>query len=437
MNKMLVAGLVVAAGAAAYGGGIAMTSSQVNQQFTAQMEKLKTAYAGQAEVSWEGAEGLMASNYQVTFEMAELPEELVEWAGTSKLVVDVDFKHSFLSSQSHARLADGSLKQRLAEYLANSSDEPLQSTSNYRYDIGSGAVDVTGDLAIAALKVVDEQAGGQMTMAASAGDYSVNGDQFSVDIKLGDVQVKQDDGQLNMTGISVTESGMFHQGNLSVTSALDFAMQIGNIAFDAPDAKVSIDKLKVTADQKTEGERTKIGVSYGAELVSLQADDQQKMDFVPNLALAFDLDFQALVALAEKLAELQAEDPHQLNNPFVMMTLFSDITSKGIGVRIDDLSLGLEGEKIEASADVDIAPFKIEEVMGQQKAMLEKLDVTAKLAIPKAVLEAVAALDPSFDPSTLDFAVMQGLLVEAEDGYTGELTVKEGAVVLNGNPLPL
>ena len=120
-----------------------------------------------------------------------------------------------------------------------------------------------------------------------------------------------------------------------------------------------------------------------------------------------------------------------------MMTLFSDITSKGIGVRIDDLSLGLQGDKIEASADVDIAPFKLEEVMGQQKAMLEKLDVTAKLAIPRAVLDAVAALDPSFDPSTLDFAVMQGLLVEAEDGYTGELTVKEGAVVLNGNPLPL
>ncbi len=440
MNKVLVAGLVVAVGAAGYAGGVAWTAGKVDEAFATQIDQLSDAYAGQANISYEGTSGAFSSDYQVSIEINDLPEDMVEDLvaefGTSSLLLDVNFKHGLFSSISTSTLADTPLRTKLKEIQANAGEEFLSVETRYSYDLGSEQVLIDGNLSLAALSYSEDA--DNFSLAASEGTYSLTGETFDISLEIGELKVDSDDGSLNLSGVSLTETGTLYADDPMMTTAFDMLISADTFSFQDADRNMDISGFKVTADQKTEGDRTLIGVGYGASEIQIQGPDiKEQVSFTPNMHLVLDVDFGAFYDLTKQIAELQRTNPAQLEDPFVMMGMLGGLTGKGMGLEIDDLSIGLKGSKVQATADLDMQPFTMQEAMMQQQEMLQKVDLDAQLVIPTELLEAIATLDPEFDPSVLDVAVMQGMLVQDEQGYRGELTVKDGQVVLNGTPLPL
>ena len=436
MNKVLVAGLVVAVGAAGYAGGVAWTAGKVDEAFTAQMEQLSEVYAGQAEVSYKGTSGAFSSEYQVSVKILEMPEDLIADIGTSELLLDVNFKHGFLNSTSTSKLADTQLRTDLKDIQANANEEFLTSETRYSYDLSSQEVVVAGDFHLAALGY--SEAGESFNLAASSGEYSLMGNDFDVSLNVGELKIDTVDGKVNVSGVTLAESGTLYAEDPVMTTAFDLLVSADKFSFEDAERTMDITDFKVVADQKTEGDRTLIGVGYGAKEILLQGTDlDEPVSFAPNMHLVLDVDFAAIYELTKQIADLQRQNPAQLEDPFVMMGMMGGLTGKGLGLEIDDLSIGLKGSKVTATADLDMQPFTMQEVMMQQQPLLQKVDLDAQLVIPTELLDAIATLDPEFDPSVLDIAVMQGMLVQDEQGYRGELTVKNGQVLLNGTALPL
>ena len=145
MNKVLVAGLVVAVGAAGYVGGVAVTAGKVDEAFAAQMDQLSVAYTGQAEVGYKGTAGMFSSDYQVSVKILGLPEDIVAEVGTSELLLDVNFKHGFLNSTSTSKLADTRLRTDLKGIQADAAEEFLTAETRYSYDLSNEQVLVDGD----------------------------------------------------------------------------------------------------------------------------------------------------------------------------------------------------------------------------------------------------------------------------------------------------
>lgn len=436
MNKVLVAGLVVAVGAAGYVGGVAWTADKVNSTFMAQMDQLSDTYAGQADISFSGSGGSFSSDYQVTIEMLGVPEDLVADIGTNALVLDVNFQHGFLNSVSTSKLADTQLRTDLKEIQADANEEFLTSETRYSYDMGSKQVQVDGDFRLAALSYSED--GESMTLAASEGAYNVLGNNFKVSLNLGDFVLDAVDGDLEVTGVQLSESGVLYEQDPMMTTAFDLLLAAKKFRFKDGEQMLNIEDFKITADQRTEGDRTFIGVGYGAKEILVQGPDvAEPVSFAPNLHLILDVDFNSIYELSKQMIELQKTNPQQLEDPFMMMGMVGAVTGKGMGLEIDDLSIGLKGSKVTATADLVMDPFTMEEAMMDQQGMLQKVALDANLVIPNEMLEAISALDPEFDPSMLEIAVLQGMLVQDENGFRGELSVKDGQVVLNGTPLPL
>ncbi|MBN3563833.1 DUF945 family protein [Aliamphritea spongicola] len=436
MNKVLVAGLVVAVGAAGYVGGVAVTAGKVDEAFAAQMDQLSVAYTGQAEVNYKGTSGMFSSDYQVSVKILDLPEDLVAEIGTSELLLDVNFKHGFLNSTSTSKLADTQLRTDLKEIQANNAEEFLTAETRYSYDMGSEQVLVDGDFRLAALGYAE--AGESFSLAASSGTYSLKGDTFDISMDVGELKLDANEGNMALSGVSLTESGTLYADDPMMTTAFDLLISADTFSFKDAERSMDVKGFNVTADQKTEGDRTLIGVGYGASEIQIQGPDiEEQVSFTPNMHMVFDVDFDAFYGLAKQVGELQRTNPAQLEDPFVMMGMLGGLTGKGLGLEIDDLSIGLKGSKVSATADLDMQPFTMEEAMMQQQALLQKVDLDAQLVIPTELLDAISAIDPEFDASMLEIAVLQGMLVQDEQGYRGELTVKDGQVVLNGTPLPL
>ncbi|WP_261843845.1 YdgA family protein [Aliamphritea ceti] len=436
MNKVLVAGLVVAVGAAGYAGGVAWTAGKVDEAFVAQMEQLSEAYAGQAEIGYKGTAGAFSSEYQVSVKILEMPEDLVADIGTSELLLDVNFKHGFLNSTSTSMLADTQLRTDLKEIQADANEEFLTSETRYSYDLSSQQVAVDGDFQLAALGY--SEAGESFKLAASDGAFSLMGNDFDVSLNVGELKINTNDGNINLTGVTLAESGTLYAEDPVMTTAFDLLVAVDSFSFEDAERTMNITDFKVVADQKTEGDRTLIGVGYGAKEILMQGLElEEAVSFAPNMHFVLDVDFTAIYELTKQIADLQRQNPAQLEDPFVMMGMMGGLTGKGLGLEIDDLSIGLKGSKVSATADLDMQPFTMQEAMMQQQALLQKVDLDAQLVIPTELLDAIATLDPEFDPSVLDVAVMQGMLVQDDQGYRGELTVKDGQVVLNGVPLPL
>lgn len=436
MNKVLVAGLVVAVGAAGYVGGVAVTAGKVDEAFAAQMDQLSVAYTGQAEVGYKGTAGMFSSDYQVSVKILGLPEDIVAEVGTSELLLDVNFKHGFLNSTSTSKLADTRLRTDLKGIQADAAEEFLTAETRYSYDLSNEQVLVDGNFQLAALAYAE--AGESFSQAASAGTYSLTGDMFDISMDVGALKLDTSEGNMAVSGVSLAESGTLYAADLMMTTAFDLLIAVDTFSFEDAERSMEVKNFNVTADQKTEGERTLIGVGYGASEVQIQGPDiAEQVNFTPNMHMVFDVDFDAFYGLTKQVGELQRTNPAQLEDPFVMMGMLGGLTGKGLGLEIDDLSIGLKGSKVSATADLDMQPFTMEEAMMQQQALLQKVDLDAQLVIPSELLDAISALDPEFDPSMLDFAVIQGMLVQDEQGYRGELAVKDGQVILNGTPLPL
>lgn len=439
MNKVVLLGALAAVGVAGYVGGVAYTGEQVNKQFDYQLAQLNTVYAGQAKFSASGKPGMFGGDIQLVVEMLGMPESYLQWAGSSNVLLDVNFSHGFFKSTSLMTLADSQLKTALSEYQANSAEQFITNTATYSYDLGSQQVAIDSLMTLAALKIADPDFPEEVfTVAPSTGSMTLLGNEFSVDLGLGDIKGEFSDSNFSVEGIKITESGTFVPGQMSMTTAFDMLLSAQNVSITSAADELTISNFKVVADQQTESDRTRFGVQYAADDVQINvAGQDQPVNLKPNLEMLLDVDFAALVRLIEQVNEMSASDPQQLENPFVMIGLFSELTRQGLGLEVTDLSVAMQGNQIAAKADMDLEPFEIQEVMAEQLVLLDKMDLDAQVVIPNEFLQTMASLDSEFDPSIMQFAVFQGVLVEDEQGFRGDFKVKDGVVTLNGVELPL
>jgi len=423
-------GAVVGAG---YLAGVALTGQQVDEQFAREVAAAQEHYRGVAMVSSSAKSSTFSSANTLTIEYLDLPESVVSWAGTNTVNLDVNFQHGFLSSQSVMQLSPGSLLDKLKSYQVNAQITPLVFNSEYRFDPLASAVIMNGVLAIDGFEVTDNEA--VYKLGATSGPVSLSSDMYQMDLVTAASQFSSADVSVAIGVMSWSQKATAINGNiLQAKSVQDMAasFNVEQIKVDAKGAAVDLDGLSVSVQQKLKEDRVVLAMQYGADsLVVDNAVDSFQLD-QPELQLSFDLDYDSVMALVENLQQMQQANAGQIDNPMLLVPLFSEVTQKGVSFSIEKISAIADGEALDAVAKLNMAPFSVEEAMTNRQALMQKVDLNAKLTVPKKFLQAM----PGYDSQQLGFFVAMGFLVDAGEYYDFKLAVQDGVVMLNDKKMP-
>ncbi|MGB1238374.1 MAG: DUF945 family protein [Pseudomonadales bacterium] len=433
MNKgLVIGGLAVVLGGGYYA-GIAMTAKQVDEQFARYVSAMQESYAGVAEVSAQTQSGTFDAQSTLSMKFLDLPEEVLEWAGSDTLVFDISYKHGFLKSDSVVTLADSQLKEQLAEYQANPSKPLLQLNATYSYDIASSGVTVDGVMEMDGFTF--DQDGDKVDVGAGSGSFSAGKDTLVADYKMAPSKVLIDSVTIDIGEIGLVEEVKALGGDIltaKMSESAKGAFTVADILVKGPGADVQIQEVLIDVEQAMQGERMELSVGYGAQKVKFVQGGRDFQFDQPKLALTFDLDSSAVISFVEQVQALQAQGS-PVSDPEDIFPLLDPITQGGINVDIDTLEVSSAGEQLKGNAALKIAPFSMQDAQSNPAALRDNLDMESSLKIAKGFLAQL----PNYNPQQAQFAVSMGFLKEEDDSYSFSATLKNGEMKVNGNPMPL
>ncbi len=435
MNKgMLVGGLVVVVLGGGYAAGTITTGNKVNVEHQRYIEALTASYEGIATVKSSSDASLFSSANTLSIEFNDLPESVVEWAGSNTFNFDIVYTHSFLSSTSVMTIAKGELLSKIQSYQQNTSIAPLTLNNHYSYDIASGSVSMSGDLVTDGFKVTN--ASGDVLIGDSQGVYSVSGNTIDMNWSMQPSTFKGADFNVEFGTATLVQTASVLKGDILTTKIADTSegsLVVDSIKLSNEQLKAEIATLLVGVKQVIKADRVVFDVDYQAEMIKIDSDkDVYQLD-KPALNLAVDLDLKALLGLIENINELQKTSGGAIEDPTALLPMFNEVTQKGISFDINHLGVSANSELAEGEAHLKMAPFSIEEIMMDRQCVMAKADLDAKLTIPKKFLEVF----PNYNPQQIDFFVGMGFLVDAGDTLTVDLTMKKGQLHLNGKQMPM
>ena len=433
MSKGLWAAVAVVVVGAGYLGGVVVTGQQVDEQFAREVAAAQEHYRGVAKVSSSGKSTMFSSTNTLSIEYFDLPKSIVSWAGTSTVNLDVDFQHGFLSSQSVMQLSPGSLLSKLKSYQVNAQLSPIVLNSEYSFDPLASAVVMRGNLAIDSFTVNEDDA--TFTLGATSGPVSLSSDVYQMDLVTTASQFNSASAKVAIGAMSWSQTATAPSGDiLQAKSVQNMQASFGveRIKVDAQGAAIDLDGLSVAVQQQLKDDRVVLAMQYGAKsLVVDSAADSFQLN-QPELQLSFDLDHGSVMALVENLQQMQQANAGQINNPMLLVPLFSEVTQKGISFSIDKVSAIADGEALDAAAKLNMAPFSVKEAMLDRQGLMQKVDLEAQMTVPKKFLQAM----PGYNAQQFSFFVTMGFLVDAGDSYDFKLVVQDAVVMLNGKEMP-
>ena len=429
MKKAVWAGCIVVVGAG-FAGGTVFTGKLVNTEFERYVAAVTENYQGVANVSSTVNDSFLGSQNTLSIEFLDLPESVVNWAGTNTIDFDIAYTHSFLSSRSVLTLSDTKLLQKLKSIQVNSQSAPLVVTSDYQYDFGEGQIAVSGEIDLDALRFGKDDK--EVQVGASDGEYKLTQGAIDLEWKIAPSALVSGEAKVDIGEITLKESAQVETGD--VLTALVTQRSFGEFAVDsvqfiAADAQLLVQSMVMSLKQRILGERVVLDVDYQAAFVEID-DKRNKVKLEqPQLQLMLDLDLASVVLFVEKLQQLQLETGDAFQHPEQIVAHLSSIADQGVSADLKRLSVSLKGETLSADAKLKLAKMS---PTASSKSPIDRMDLKATLNAPKKFLEAM----PNYNPAQMRMLTGFGVLVDAGDSYKLEVTVKDAKALMNGQPIP-
>jgi|GEM_PF-1783430 len=436
MSKAIIAGVgaaVVAGGA--YVGAVAYSGKQAEAAMSQSVENLKTVYQGMAVIEYNPvASSMFESKHQLKVMINDLPPELEEYMADG-VPFDVVIKNGFLAANTTTTLAQGPLLELLKEHQNNGGTPPLQVSMNSTFSVGEQAVNNDGTLTTDSFTIkAPEGEQGQVEIGGLSMQFDVAGKAIEMSGTMAPLKLDADGNKGELSGISFYQKGVMDDLYWKATmyEQLEGNMKVANMSFNG-DVKAELSGMKVDFSQQLQQDRTLINVAYGfdkADLPDPMGGNQQYQD--AELALQFDLAYEALREFAIKVRDIQQNRPEELENPEAMIALFDKVTEQGIGVDITNLQISRAGGSIKGKAEADIAAFKIEEAMFDPNQFRQKVQLNGNLSMSESLLQEI----PAMPPQQVEMMVAQGFVVKENGELKVNFEVKDGQLSVNGIPLP-
>ena len=439
MKKSMVAGVIgVLAASGIYLGGVYFSGQQASQYMETAMEKAQTAVQGQGFIHNESQLGFFSSHYRITYTLASTSDEFAELLGTREVPFHVLVKHRFLGADFVITLLEGELASKLKSVQANHAVAPIRIESSQRFSPFSQQMSVDAVINTDKFIVKDEDSGDEATIGAVTLDYSQDGRDFTLDFVMQDSGIVGEDGQLAVQGISGTESGVLdHEDAFQALMAesLEALFNVKSIDLKTQEGNFAVNDLTLLVSQQPESDRMLTRVVYSAGSIDATKEEQTFSFNDANFGISFNLDTSATRGLVEQLNQLNPEDQEAMMQQMDALVGAADqLTLKGIQAQVEDLSVRQGELKAEANAALELAPFKVSDVMMMPTAAIQYLTLDATAQFPAAMVNQL----PDYNPEQLERMVDMGFLQKTPEGdYRAELKINKGEATLNGQPMPM
>jgi len=253
-----------------------------------------------------------------------------------------------------------------------------------------------------------------------------------------DSGVVGEDGQLAVQGISGTESGVLdHEDPFQALMAesLEALFNVKSIDLKTQEGNFAVNDLTLLVSQQPESDRMLTRVVYSAGSIDATKEEQTFSFNDANFGISFNLDTSATRGLVEQLNQLNPEDQEAMMQQMDALVGAADqLTLKGIQAQVEDLSVHQGELKAEANAALELAPFKVSDVMMMPTAAIQYLTLDATAQFPAAMVNQL----PDYNPEQLERMVDMGFLQKTPEGdYRAELKINKGEATLNGQPMPM
>lgn len=428
MKKSLwAAGLVVViAGGVA---GTVFTGKLVDAEYQRYIAAITENYKGVANVTSTVDAGLFGSSNTLSLEFVDLPDSVVNWAGTSTVNFDIVYSHGFLSSSSVMTIAKGDLLTKIQSLQVSPNEQPIVINSNYQYDFGKGQVEVVGDISLEALKFDDNEM--QVLTGKGEAEFKITQGALELDWGFSPSELVSGVNKLELGNVHLTQSAKVDSGDVltaTITQTSKSRIVVDQLGFISAGADLMISEIALQLNQHIQGSRIVFDVDYNSAY--FEADDKrQKVRFEkPHMQFNLDLDLASVIKFVEKMQELQHVSADAIVYPDQLLLMLSEVADQGVNFDLNKLSVALNDEELVASAKVKVAKLNATNAVNP----IQRVDLTANLDAPKKFLEAA----PDYNPAQLQFMVGIGVLVDAGDSYKVDFVIKDGQALMNGNPVP-
>ena len=436
MNKKAVIGCVSIVGLSAiYLAGVYYSGQEANKFLQQSLEQAQIQAGEQGIIQLDATTGFYSSQYQLVYTPAELPEGAEEWMGGRDIPFNLNVKHGFLGAVSTITLADSGLLTKLKSFQANVERAPLTLEVQQRFNPLSKQLSMNGSVDTDQFVVASEE--GDATIGALQMNFEQQGRDFELDLVMQNSGLQAAGNKLSIEGIKGRESGR-----------LDHDDPLQAVMVETFDALFDIDKLVVQSDkfnaeakglhldmqQRLKAGRMITAIGYSADSVHIAEVGKTAPTLTdPTLKLTFDLDYAATRELAIVLQSIQS-DPDAMHQQMEGLIVVADsVTEKGMGADINELSIGWEGRKAQGSAELDVAPFRVSEIMAQPDQIRKYLTLNAQFSVPAVMLEAM----PDYNPQQINALVQMGFVQKKDENYKVELQLEKGVAKINGQIVPM
>ena len=439
MNKKIAIGCVSVFGLSAiYLAGVYYSGQEANKFLQQSLEQAQIQAGGQGFIQLDATKGFYSSQYQLVYTPTELPEGAEEWMGGRDIPFTLNVKHGFLGAVSNITLADSGLLTKLKSFQANTDREPLVLEVQQRFNPLSKQLAMSGTFETDQFVVASEEGSGAIgTIGALQMNFEHLGRDFKLDLVMQNSGIEAEGNKLSIEGIKGTESGRLdHDDPLQAVmlETFDALFSIEQLVVKSDKVDAEFKGLRLDMQQRLKAERMVTSIGYAADSLHVSQAGKATPTFTnPTLKLAFDLDYAATRELAVLIQNMQSDPDGMHQQMEGLMVVADSVTEKGMDADINELSIGWEGHKAQGSAGLDVAPFRVSEIMAQPDQIRKYLTLNAQFAVPAVMLEAM----PDYNPQQINMLVQMGFVQKQGDSYKVELTLEKGVAKLNGQIVPM
>ena len=204
----------------------------------------------------------------------------------------------------------------------------------------------------------------------------------------------------------------------------DGSFSLDDMSFSAQGQSFAVSNLKLTSD--SDGDEKTIDSDAKFTIGSFDVSGMKFENFTFDIEMN-NFDTQAIVAL-DKATKSAVPDQA------AMMESFKQMIAKSPKIDINELSVVTPQGKVIADLhfglpdEVDMGFFPL--------SLLPQIKGDANIRVPVAVIEFVSMMRPGLDQQAEMLSQMGMLEVDGDD-YVAVFKMSEGAMTLNGNPVPL
>ncbi|MBY4676974.1 DUF945 family protein [Marinobacterium arenosum] len=438
MNKSVLSIAIVAAAIAAGAGSVKFTADQVDSQLLAGVEAFNAnpAYRDQVELQLDPAQqerGWLASDYRLALVLKKPDADIQALLGGDRIPLRLSSEHRPFSATLTATLADSALLQRLTELQQTPGRVPFNSVLNVDFNPLSQSARMELNVDSDAFSFSEE--GQSMEIGALSLQGELDGQAVTLAMQLAPVKVKDSQGNgLELAGMKLNYQGQLQAGStLSEGSYQQFDSELTLMPFSVRDGgtRVSLERFGIVTRQRREGQRVLLDTSYRADGPRHfdPATKRETQFSQATLGLTLDLDS---AGFDNAMARLQALSRQAELQPQQLVDLLNPITSQGVRLRLNELSLAGDSPMLNAQGELSLSSFNVNELEAGPRTLAEKAAAELSLSADPVVLSRLAGARWQRDLSRLQ---AQGFVTVVDEKLHSKLEFKDRALLVNGQTL--